>query len=139
MEPKQEDEKHIDYHKQLTLDDFDIIDENCRFSRWSIVDRKVTSDDRALRIALIIIQSIGLKQSVVLHCWGGKGRTGTIAAIVLGLLYQIDATTSLSIIKQLFNNRPNKGTKRPQMPQTKCQFDQVKRVLSNNTLYQQFQ
>ncbi|HSW76909.1 MAG TPA: NADAR domain-containing protein [Candidatus Saccharimonadales bacterium] len=138
MEQKQEVDKQIDYHQQTTLEDFDIINDDIRLSRWSIVDRKVISDDRAIHIALIILQSIGLKQPVVLHCWGGKGRTGTIAAIVIGLLYQIDAITSLSIIKQLFDHRPNKGTKRPQMPQTKCQFDQVKRVLNNHTLYKYY-
>jgi hypothetical protein len=45
----------------------------------------------------------------------------------------------LEVIKHFFEHRPNKGQKRPQMPQTKVQFDQVKRILKNgNNYYKDF-
>jgi N-glycosidase YbiA len=139
MEPYQEQEYQTMYHGNTTNSNFDTTADNIRLTRVSIVDRKVTDDQTAIQIAKMILHSISCKIPVVLHCFGGKGRTCTIAALVIGLLYQLDGQTSLEVIKQLFEHRPNKGQKRPQMPQTKVQFDQVKRILKNgNNYYKDF-
>jgi N-glycosidase YbiA len=132
MEPIQEHDKNITYHKQTCHNDFEIINNNITYYRFSIVDRKVTTDDKALHIAKIILNNIANNIPVVLHCWGGKGRVGTIVAIVLGLLYHINGEIALLLTNKLFKNRVNKGKKAIKSPQTNCQFNQVKNIVNMN-------
>jgi alanine transaminase len=47
-----------------------------------------------------------LGRSVYLHCWGGRGRAGTMGALLLTLLYpEISTTGALRLIQEGYNSR----------------------------------
>ena len=52
-----------------------------------IEDMKITSDDKVLTLARRIVEFIRGGHKVYIHCSGGHGRTGTVAGVVLHLLY----------------------------------------------------
>lgn len=49
-----------------------------RYRRFPIPDTSVTDDDGYDRIIAYIRDEIGAGRTVFVHCWGGKGRTGTV-------------------------------------------------------------
>lgn len=138
MEAFQEREKSITYHQYVGDEDFTIIKNDIIYSRFSIVDRKVATDEKTLNIVKIVLNNIGKGIPTVIHCLGGKGRTGTIYAIVIGLLYDLDGNTALKMTNKLLKNRKNQGTKAKRAPQTNVQYAQVRRIVDNHT-YQHFE
>lgn len=136
MEPEQELEKGITYgNRYRYTGDFDIEKDGIQYCRYAIIDRKTATDEKAMTIATLILNNITKKIPTVLHCFGGKGRAGTIASIVVGLLYHLPSQECLDIVGDLFKNRENKGTKCKKMPQTNCQFEQVKRLVVKPNWY----
>jgi len=121
-------------------EDFCFVDDDVLVARWGIEDRKVTSDFCALDITHTIIAAIERGLPVVLHCFGGKGRTGTIACLVIGILYGLSGEESIEICKRLFQHRPNKGKTFAGeiIPQTSSQVKQVKRILSVDPKYRNY-
>ena len=99
------------------------------YSRIQIPDRSILPDGSALGLAKTIIWLIGIGKRVLVHCRGGKGRTGTIVGIVLGLIYKIDLPSILEILKTSFRSRINRKGPAPRMPQTKQQRDQIERLI----------
>lgn len=138
MEPFQERERLTTYHQYIKDEDFIIVKNDITYSRYSIIDRKVTTDNKVLKIVKLILNNIGKNIPTVVHCLGGKGRAGTITAIVIGLLYDIDGDTALKMTNNLFKKRKNQGTKYKKSPQTNVQFEQVRRIVNNHT-YQHFE
>jgi len=139
MTPDEEKERlGKPYHGIVSDIDFCVCDNNIIVSRYSVEDRRVTNDDKAVQIAITILLAIGNGLPVVLHCYGGKGRAGTIAAITIGLLYGIDGDKALEIVGRLFQKRENKGQKVRKSPQTKAQISQVKRILDKGDIYKHF-
>jgi len=68
-----------DYEKVLPADKIYISE--------PIQDMNIISDDKVLALARRIVAMIRKGHKVYIHCSGGHGRTGTIVAIVLHLLY----------------------------------------------------
>ena len=144
MEYQQEREAWVDYRDEGVPEkggDFCYQSKGITVARWGIKDRSVTSDDKANHITLRVIKAIGRGCPVMIHCFGGKGRAGTITSLVIGLMYGVDGHTAMDMAQRLFDDyRPNKGTKvagrkgapkglKRDIPQTKSQVDQVIRIL----------
>ncbi len=106
-----------------------IVSKGIIFARIPIADRRILSDESALDLAKTIIWLIGIGKRVLIHCRGGKGRTGTIIGIVLGLIYNMDLNTILETLKTSFQSRINRKGPAPRMPQTKQQRDQIERLV----------
>jgi N-glycosidase YbiA len=138
MEAFQEREKGTSYHHYVGDEDFTIVKNDITYNRFSIVDRKVATDEKALKIAKFVLSNIGKGIPTVIQCLGGKGRTGNIAGIVIGLLYDVDGDTALKMTNTLYKNRKNPGTRCNKSPQTNVQFAQVRRIVDNHT-YQHFE
>lgn len=98
-------------------------------ARYPIIDRSITTDQRMQRMTDMLKSSIGKGCHVLIHCYGGKGRTGTVTAILLGKIYGMTSNEALTIIRASFNTRKNKGTKAKRVPQTVEQIQQVQRIL----------
>ncbi len=94
-----------------------------------IPDCKVTDDTKVLKLVKMIISWLGLGKKILIHCLGGKGRTGTILGIVLAYMYNISYDKVLITLAESFKTRITKG-KCPRMPQTRIQRAQIKRIIS---------
>lgn len=127
------------YHEIIRDHDFNIKSKGINLCRYSIKDRSITSDEKVLTISYKILHNISTGLPTILHCYGGKGRTGTVISCVIGLLYGLNGEDSLKLVGDLFKHRKNKGSKCPKMPQTKVQFDQVKRILKDVKYYVHFE
>ena len=106
-----------------------IVSKGIVFARIPIPDRRILSDSSVLDLAKTIIWLIGIGKRVLVHCRGGKGRTGTVVGIVLGLIYNMDLNTILETLKTSFQSRINRKGPAPRMPQTKQQRDQIERLI----------
>ncbi len=102
-------------------------DKTLNLVKCPIPDKKVLSDEKALKLAKMIVKNIGIGKKILVHCLGGKGRTGTILGIVLGLIYNMNYSEILNILSKSFCTRLIKG-RYPKMPQTRVQLNQIKRV-----------
>jgi N-glycosidase YbiA len=107
---------------------FDKYARNVMFTRVPIPDRRVIDDDTTKELVNGLIYLIGKKRKILIHCLGGKGRTGVIVALLLKRLYGLTSEDALKLTSTTFKRRQDKGEKCKKMPQTKVQFDQVKRI-----------
>ena len=64
-------------------------DKNCLFINEPIEDMSITSDVKVRALCENILKKIHKGEKIYIHCRGGHGRTGTIAAIVLYMLYKL--------------------------------------------------
>ena len=64
-------------------------DKNCLFINEPIKDLNIISDVKVRALCENIVKKIYNGEKVYIHCRGGHGRTGTIAAIVLYMLYKL--------------------------------------------------
>lgn len=74
-----------------------------------IHDHSITYDSHIIKMAILIIHLIGLDKCVMVHCHGGKGRTGTLVSIVLGILYGLNKDQALAMITRHYKSRIDKG------------------------------
>mgnify|MGYP001582821730 CR=1 FL=1 len=109
---------------------FDVIKAEKTYARISIQDKGTISDIYLIKIIKRLSNQIAKHKRILVHCYGGKGRTGLIVTLLLGMIYGMTSKEALNIISKLFNlYRKDKGTKKCTMPQTKVQFDSVKSIL----------
>lgn len=101
--------------------------EHLKFLHTGIVDCGVTTDATVLELALDICWRLVAGEVIYLHCWGGHGRTGTVVAVTLGLLYGVGAPEALSRT-QLYHDLRICSLNVPS-PQTPQQRRQVERIL----------
>lgn len=92
-----------------------------------IRDFDCSNDEVVIQLARVLIWRLKRGEKIYVHCWGGHGRTGTITAVILGLLYDLTATDALRRTQFYHDLRVNNlhvGS-----PQTPEQCLQVVRVL----------
>lgn len=102
---------------------------NILYLHFPIKDRNIVSDDEILNLALYVVSLLGEGRKILVHCRGGKGRTGTLIVVVLSLLYGLTEKKAIEIANSQFDTRVEKGVKALRIPQTKKQVDQVKRLM----------
>ena len=91
---------------------------------FAIPDRNPAPDLEALDKLVVDLQRRVLEESVLyIHCWGGRGRTGLVAACLLGALYpSVDAEEALERVQAYFSLREPGGLS----PETDAQCQQVR-------------
>lgn len=98
-----------------------------RFVHCPIVDCDTTSDQIIVELATNLLRRLDVGEKIYLHCWGGHGRAGTVASILLGLLYGMDGPTAMEWVQELHDcRRYHLSTP---SPQTNKQRAQVTRIL----------
>lgn len=116
-----------------------------------IEDMSITTDDRIRELCERIVIRIRNGDKVFIHCTGGHGRTGTVAAVVLYMLYKLSIQQIYDYLQFSHDQRignyfgPCYWTKKmdetdPLMPcfalgqvptpQVSCQRQQVERIIA---------
>ncbi len=93
------------------------------FSILEVVDRKaVATDELAVDMCNAVTHLIALQRKVVVHCFGGKGRTGELSCLIFGKIYGMSAEEAMKTLQYLYDNtRQDKGRKIGNIPQTAVQ------------------
>jgi len=98
------------------------------FANFPIRDRHVTTDANILALAEQVQGAIEKGYRVLIHCKGGKGRTGTLISILLCRYYGYTAEEAMKRVYHAYNFRERKG--RYRMRLTKVQQEQIRRICS---------
>jgi len=101
--------------------------EQLKFLHHGIVDCGTTTDLTVLELALDVCYRLLADEVIYLHCWGGHGRTGTVVAVALGLMYDLPSQEALRRT-QLYHDLRVCSLNVPS-PQTPQQRRQVERIL----------
>ena len=92
-------------------------------------DGTFPSMDRLNDVVLRLAERIRSGDTVYVHCWGGKGRSGLVAACLLGELYpELDADAALEYVDQFCRLRHSDGREdvRCSSPEHEAQKRQVR-------------
>ncbi|CAF1074220.1 unnamed protein product [Rotaria sordida] len=102
---------------------------NIEFLSFPIPDQYVCRDDqKVFEFSLNLLERLkNNHQKILIHCWGGHGRTGTIISILIGMLFLYEADDALNYNYQLKRQRLRaKGRTSHLHPR---QSEQVRKVL----------
>lgn len=77
-----------------------------------------------------IIKRIEEGEVLYLHCWGGRGRAGTLGASTLARMYGLSAEEALVRVQKAFDTRQDAGRK---SPETAEQIEFVKKFASKQS------
>ena len=93
-----------------------------------IRDCDIIDDNVTLNLAKKLVKAIYEGEIIYLHCWGGHGRAGVIASIMIHLMFKLSAGESMYLCQKLHDMRVhNLGVN---SPQTLNQRLQVTRIIS---------
>lgn len=106
------------------------------FYHYPIPDLKIIDDESTINYVQSIIKLIHQPSSkIYIHCMGGHGRTGVIVSLLFGYLYRMTNGEALKMTQKLHDARwinqlrSKSQSYRYRSPQTRCQINQVKRIL----------
>ncbi|CAF1026462.1 unnamed protein product [Rotaria sp. Silwood1] len=115
-------------YKDLMLQFAKEVNREIEFISFPIRDQSVHQDDQhVLDFCLGLGDRIKQGQVVLVHCWGGHGRTGTIISIVIGILFNLNSEEAISMNRRLHDQRIR--TNGISSPETQSQIDQIRSVL----------
>eukprot|EP01095_Lingulamoeba_sp_RSL-Kostka_P013968 TRINITY_DN5936_c0_g2_i1.p1 TRINITY_DN5936_c0_g2~~TRINITY_DN5936_c0_g2_i1.p1 ORF type:complete len:211 (-),score=69.26 TRINITY_DN5936_c0_g2_i1:119-751(-) len=95
--------------------------------RLEIEDFSVAVDEDVEELIDDILERYELGKNILIHCWSGSGRTGTIVSLLISRIYDVDAQTALLYCSKLHKQRVNIPSS--DSPQDESQFNQVKRLV----------
>ena len=99
------------------------------FLSLAIRDGHVTGDAEVLELCHRLIALLRDGHILYVHCWGGHGRTGTVIAVTIGLVYGLTGQQSLDACSERHEQRRVwKGISSPQSP---AQCRQVVRIIDH--------
>jgi len=75
------------------------------FMSRPITDQQVTSDEQIASLVLQLLRRINDGEVCYVHCRGGHGRTGTVCALLLGLVHNLDGPAALATYQALHDTR----------------------------------
>lgn len=78
---------------------------SCAFLEQPITDQDVTADEQIAALVLRVLSRVHDGRVAYVHCRGGHGRTGTVCALILGLLYDLDGPRALVTYQALHDLR----------------------------------
>ncbi|DBB17424.1 hypothetical protein WJX82_010099 [Trebouxia sp. C0006] len=81
-----------------------------------IVDLNLPDKDQMLALVEQLKGFITDGQVVYMHCWGGRGRAGTIASCFLASCYHLTADETADRIQLAFDTRNDGGRRSPETP-----------------------
>ncbi|CAF1522016.1 unnamed protein product [Adineta steineri] len=104
------------------------VNRQLEFISFPIRDQSVHQDNqRVLDFCLELCDRVKRGQVVLVHCWGGHGRTGTIISIMIGILFNLNSEEAISMNRRLHDQRIR--TNGIPSPETGVQTRQVHTIL----------
>jgi hypothetical protein len=107
-----------------------VLEQHLDFINFEIPDNYFADDIDVDNFTNDLVERYKRGENILIHCWGGHGRTGTICSILLGKLYPFTAEECLKRVQAVHDCRINPRGSRA--PQTQGQIDQVIRLLEQN-------
>lgn len=101
------------------------------FALIVFVDKDITTDEKVVELVEDMERRLKNGEKIFIHCRGGHGRTGTIIAILIGKLFELEAYDALEKTQQFHDHRAD-VKKKPGVyscPETSTQTNQVYRIL----------
>jgi len=95
-----------------------------RFIYFPIIDQTTAEDAAVARTAHRVMVELSLGRRCYIHCWGGHGRAGTLAAVVLGAMFDLTPQEALLRLQLCHDTRAD--PQRTRSPQTVEQQEQVR-------------
>lgn len=98
---------------------------------FPIPDMGVVADDHFVALIHDLMARLARGEVLYVHCWGGHGRTGTVVAVLIGLLYGFSVKDALERTQEYHDYRLEAKLygRKIESPQNAPQRNQVKRVL----------
>jgi hypothetical protein len=93
------------------------------FGRLPIVDQNIPSEDRMREILAWLDERLARRRLCYVHCWGGKGRTGTVAGVHLIRRELASPENFMDVIRALRGSDARRGP----APENARQRDFVRR------------
>ena len=107
-----------------------LINKDIECINFKIKDGKVANDDDVDKFTDELVNNfIETQNKILIHCWGGHGRTSTISAILLGKLFFLSSDEALRRVYLYHKCRRELRSNKVDVPETPEQIDQVKRIL----------
>ena len=79
-----------------------------------------------------ILEVYKMNKKVYIHCYGGHGRAGTISALVLGKIHNLNAIDAIKMVEKCRENRHDKSRNFIPIPETKSQVKFLWKILGGN-------
>jgi N-glycosidase YbiA len=111
---------------QETIKDMNV--PNIEFYNYPIPDNDIVDDDIVLEIIANINKFLDKERNIYIHCYGGKGRTGTIMAVFIGKTFGQSGKEAMKTIRMLYDCRGD-SNKKKKIPQSRIQRQQVYRII----------
>ena len=107
------------------------------YTRFPIPDCGVPKSIESVRRLLLRIEELKKMEGYIyVHCWGGVGRTGTIAACYLFQNEEEpDLNKTLEVLRGRFSEMPKSAYR--ETPETKEQIDFIEQFINSNKAYKE--
>jgi hypothetical protein len=91
-----------------------------------LLDCSVAEDKEILGLVTALTHRLSQGEVFYIHCWGGRGRTGTLVALLLSHLFNLEASEALQLTQLYYSSRIVGPTKLS--PESLPQYEQVRRL-----------
>lgn len=102
------------------------------FIRQPVVDGMVMADDDMIKLIKKLTELFGKKEVLYVHCYGGHGRAGTVASLLLATIYGLAADNAMEHVQKYHDTRL--WTEDSESPASEVQRLQVRRLLAAGNL-----
>ncbi|CAE8680112.1 unnamed protein product, partial [Polarella glacialis] len=102
-----------------------------KFLHFPIDDMGTPSLERLGDIVDQLVQLHLAGRTLYIHCWGGKGRAGTVGASLIGRLEGLSADEVLKRVQIAYSARKQDPAGKDHSPETKAQVELVRRFLQD--------
>ena len=102
------------------------------YTQFDIPDNGIADDFEVCCLVDKLHECIKKKERLYIHCWGGNGRTTTVATLLLAKIYDLTWQEALLLICRSYNERKIPLLKN--LPESEEQFNQIKRLIKKTDL-----
>jgi alanine transaminase len=126
--------KDFSHYGTLAKNALNSSSEEITFLHTAITDLSTPDSSSLISLLSQILDEVLKDKNVYIHCWGGRGRAGTVGAILLGILYpELESVDCLDWVQRAYDTRDGAKTMPVALqksPQTSDQRDFVQDFIS---------